>query len=45
LTPQEKSKVKKLMTFRIVRDKLLYVIGIPRRYASDDILRSKTFCG
>ena len=33
------------MKFRIVRDKLLYVIGIPRRYASDEILRSNAFCG
>ena len=33
------------MTFRIVRDKLLYVIGIPRKYASEDILRSKDFFG
>ena len=33
------------MSFRIVREKLLYVIGIPRKYASDEILRSKQFCG
>ena len=45
LTPYEKSKVKKLMSFRIVRERLLYVIGIPRKYASDEILRSKHFCG
>ena len=42
---QDKIKVKKLMSFRIVKEKLLYVIGIPRRYASDEILRSKSFCG
>lgn len=33
------------MTFRIVKEKLLYVIGIPRRYANEDVLRSKAFCG
>ena len=33
------------MAYRIVREKLLYVIGIPRKYASDEILRSKQFCG
>ena len=33
------------MSFRIVRPKLLYVIGIPRRYASEDFLRSKAFFG
>ena len=33
------------MTFRIVREKLLYVIGIPRKYASEEILRSKDFFG
>lgn len=33
------------MTFRVVKEKLLYVIGIPRRFASEDILRSKAFCG
>jgi hypothetical protein len=45
LTPKEKGKVKKLMTFRIVKDKLLYMIGIPRKYAADNILRSRAFCG
>ena len=33
------------MTFRIVKERLLYIIGIPRRYASDEIIRSKAFCG
>ena len=33
------------MSYRIVREKLLYVIGIPRKYASDEILRSKQFFG
>ena len=37
--------MKRLMSFRIVKEKLLYVIGIPRRYATDDILRSQAFCG
>ena len=33
------------MSFRIVKEKLLYVIGIPRKYASDDTLRSRDFLG
>lgn len=33
------------MTFRIVKEKLLYVIGIPRRFASEEVLMSKAFCG
>lgn len=33
------------MSFRIVREKLLYVIGIPRRYANDEMMRSKAFFG
>jgi len=33
------------MSFRIVKEKLLYVIGIPRRYASDETMRSKAFFG
>ena len=33
------------MTFRIVREKLLYVIGIPRRFAVEEVLMSKAFFG
>jgi len=40
-----KQKIKRLMTFRIVKEKLLYIIGIPRRFADVDILKSQAFCG
>ena len=33
------------MTFRIVKEKLLYIIGVPRKYAEEKILRSNKFCG
>lgn len=33
------------MSYRIVKEKLLYVIGIPRRYANDEVMRSKAFFG
>ena len=32
------------MNFRIVKDKLLYIIGIPKKFASEEILRSEVFC-
>jgi len=33
------------MSFRVVKEKLLYVIGIPRRFASEEVMRSKAFFG
>ena len=45
LAPSEKQRIKKLMTFRIVKEKLLYIIGVPRKYAEEKILRSNKFCG
>ena len=33
------------MAFRIVKEKLLYIIGVPRRYAEEKTLRSEKFCG
>ena len=44
-TQAERMKVRKLMTFRIIKEKLLYIIGIPRRFANPDLLRSHAFCG
>jgi len=37
--------VKKLLEYRIVKDCLLYVIGVPKAYADVDLLRSKNFYG
>ena len=45
LAAGEKQRVRKLMSFRIVKDKLLYIIGVPRKYAEEKILRSNMFCG
>lgn len=33
------------MTYRIVKEKLLYVIGIPKRLANESLLKSQAFCG
>ena len=33
------------MSFRIVKEKLLYIIGVPKKYAEEKILRSNMFCG
>ena len=41
----EKQRVRGLMAFRIVKEKLLYIIGVPRRYAEEKILKSAKFCG
>jgi hypothetical protein len=41
----EKQRVKKLLEYRIVKDSLLYVIGVPKAYADVDLLRSKNFYG
>jgi hypothetical protein len=37
--------VKKLLEFRIVKDTLLYVIGIPKQYANTELLKSHEFFG
>ena len=41
----EKQRVKKLLEYRIVKDSLLYVIGVPKAYADVDLLRSKNHYG
>lgn len=41
----EKCRIKKLMTFRIVKEKLLYLIGIPRKFANQEVIRSDPYCG
>ena len=33
------------MSFRIIKERLLYLIGIPRRYADSEVIRSEAFCG
>lgn len=38
-------RVELLLTFRIVQEKLLYVIGIPQKYASESLLMSERFFG
>lgn len=45
LRPAEKAKIKELMTYRIVKDKLLYVIGIPKSFAEESLLKSDKFYG
>ena len=38
-------RVELLLTFRIVQENLLYVIGIPQKYAKDSLLASTRFFG
>ena len=45
ITQQESRRVKLIQKFRVVREKILYLIGIPKKYATDEILRSPHFCG
>ena len=45
ITQQESRRVKVIQKFRVVREKILYLIGIPKKYATDEILRSPHFCG
>ena len=45
ISAHEKSKIKKLMSFRIIVDNLLYIIGVPKRFANERLIASKEFCG
>lgn len=42
---QEKLALNKLSQFRMVIPNLLYVIGLPRRFGREDILRQPKFFG
>lgn len=41
----EKARIKKFLEFRIVKDQLLYVIGVPKQFANIELLKSQEFCG
>jgi hypothetical protein len=41
----DKQKIKRLLTFRIIKEKLLYVIGIPKRFADERLLSKQEYCG
>ena len=43
LKQTEKNLIKKLVTYRIVKDRLLYVIGIPKYFADVELLSSEDF--
>jgi hypothetical protein len=45
LRPSEKQRIKKLLEFRIVKEQLLYVIGLPKSYADAELLKSYHFYG
>jgi hypothetical protein len=45
LKQNEKIFIKKLLTYRIVKEKLLYVIGIPKTFADESLLASENFFG
>ena len=45
LRQSEKQLIKKLLTYRIVKEKLLYVIGIPKTFADELLLASEDFFG
>jgi hypothetical protein len=33
------------MSFRIIVDNLLYIIGVPKKFASEQLLGKDEFCG
>jgi len=41
----DKQKIKRLLSFRIIKDRLLYIIGIPKRIADKELLMRNEFCG
>lgn len=45
LTTKQRARIKRLLTFRIVKSKLLYVIGMPKAFACEDLLGSESFFG
>lgn len=45
LKQSEKIFIKKLLTYRIVKEKLLYVIGIPKTFADESLLASESYFG
>jgi hypothetical protein len=45
VTPEQKARIKHLLSFRVVVDSLLYVIGVPKKFADIDLLKSEKFCG
>lgn len=44
-TPYDKSRITSLSQFRMVIPCLLYVIGLPRKYGNENIIRSSKFFG
>ena len=45
VTQDQKAKIKHLMSFRIIVDNLLYIIGVPKKFASEQLLGKDEFCG
>ena len=45
LRSTEKTKVKKLLEYRIIKEHLLYIIGLPKTVASVELLATSKFCG
>lgn len=45
LAPEQKAQIKHLLGFRIIVDNLLYIIGVPRRFADEQLLKSDKLCG
>jgi hypothetical protein len=45
VTVEQKAQIKHLLSFRIIVDNLLYIIGVPRRFADEQLLKSGKLCG
>jgi len=45
LKQNEKQLIKKLLSYRIVKEKLLYVIGIPKTFSNEGLLSSEDYFG
>jgi hypothetical protein len=45
VSADQKARIKHLLSFRIIVDNLFYIIGVPKRFADETLLRSEKFCG
>lgn len=45
LTREQRGHIKQLLTYRIIKEKLLYVIGMPKAFADEELLSSQNFFG
>jgi hypothetical protein len=42
---EQKTRIRHLLQFRIIVENLLYIIGVPKKFADEQTLKSDRFCG